>query len=81
MKKRNFLKKWLACGLCIIMALSMIGCSQENPGNIDQTQQNDGGQLEVEQQSEQEPITVIACSDFQNPGGSEEGAGSFEERN
>ena len=56
------------------MALSMIGCSQENPGNTDQTQQNDGGQLEVEQQSEQEPIIVIACSDFQNPGGSEEGA-------
>lgn len=74
MKKRNFLKKWLAVGLCIIMVLSMIGCSQENPSNIDQTQQNDGEQLEVEQQSEQEPITVIACSDFQNPGGSEEGA-------
>ena len=74
MKKRNFLKKWLAAGLCIIMVLSMIGCSQENPSNIDQTQQNDGEQLEVEQQSEQEPITVIACSDFQNPGGSEEGA-------
>lgn len=74
MKKRNFLKKWLAVGLCIIMVLSMIGCSQENPSNTDQTQQNDGDQLEVEQQSEQEPITVIACSDFQNPGGSEEGA-------
>lgn len=74
MKKRNFLNKWLAVGLCIIMVLSMIGCSQENPSNIDQTQQNDGEQLEVEQQSEQEPITVIACSDFQNPGGSEEGA-------
>lgn len=74
MKKRNFLNKWLAVGLCIIMVLSMIGCSQENPSNTDQTQQNDGEQLEVEQQSEQEPITVIACSDFQNPGGSEEGA-------
>lgn len=74
MKKRNFLKKGLAVGLCIIMVLSMIGCSQENPSNTDQTQQNDGEQLEVEQQSEQEPITVIACSDFQNPGGSEEGA-------
>ena len=74
MKKRILLNKWLTVGLCIIMALSMIGCSQDNPGNIDQTQLNDGEQLEVEQQSEQEPITVIACSDFQNPVGSEEGA-------
>ncbi len=74
MKKAPILlKRYLSVLICIIIALSMLGCASGEPEAVP-----DISQSETTAGIEENPITVIACSDFQNPGGNDAGADTVE---
>lgn len=67
-------KRVLSLLLCLAVAVSLLSCGEKSQKNIDSQQE-----LVKPDSVAAEPITVIACSDFQNYGGASEAAKTFGE--